>query len=123
MTTPGHFTQRPGFVVAITRAQSLLIVVGNPQTLAVDPMWREWLNFVHEKGGWRGKELDWNPEEPLAADGYDAGVRNQAEAEALEMIERIRARVLHNFEPFDSDDSDDEDSQADPREYAGREAY
>jgi helicase MOV-10 len=82
-------------------------------------MWREWLNFVHEKGGWRGREINWNPEDPLVAGGYDEGIRTQAEADAREMIQRIRAQYLHNFEPFDEEDDDDDDGQ-DVREYPGR---
>lgn len=83
-------------------------------------MWREWLNFVHQKGGWRGKELDWDPDEPLVDGGYDESTRSEAEAKAQEMIQRIRAQYLHNYEP--SEDDDESGSEQDPQEYPGRDA-
>ena len=81
-------------------------------------MWRGWLNFVHEKGGCRGRELDWDAAEPLADGGYDEQTRGRATAKVREMIERIKAQSLSNMEPFDDDDNSEED----PREYTGREA-
>lgn len=105
-------------LVAITRAQSLLIVVGNPQTLALDPMWRGWLDFVREKGGCCGRELDWGVNETFG-EGYDVQTRTRAEGEAREMIERMRAQHLSNLEPFEEDE---DGSELDPREYPGREA-
>ena len=44
--------------VAITRAQALLIVIGDPTVLAMDPLWRSFLNFVHNNGGWEGVVCD-----------------------------------------------------------------
>ncbi|GJE86466.1 RNA helicase [Phanerochaete sordida] len=119
--TLGFVADAKRFNVAITRARSLLIVVGNPRTLGLDPMWREWLNFVHQKGGWRGKELNWNPTDPVADGGYDERTRTEAEARAQEMIQRMRAQYLHNYEPLEEQDDDDEGA-VDPQEYAGREA-
>ncbi|KIP01837.1 hypothetical protein PHLGIDRAFT_112706 [Phlebiopsis gigantea 11061_1 CR5-6] len=122
--TLGFVADPKRFNVAITRAQSLLIVVGNPQTLALDPMWRGWLNFVREKGGCCGRELDWDAAEAItAAGGYDVERRVRAEADAQEMIERIRAQYLPNLAPFVEDGGESEEgSDADPREWPGREA-
>lgn len=117
--TLGFVADAKRFNVAITRARSLLIVVGNPRTLGLDPMWREWLNFVHQKGGCRGKELDWDPTDPVNEDAYDAETRTKAEAEAHEMIQRMRAQYLHNYEP--PEEEDEEESERDPREFPGRE--
>ena len=47
----------PGFNVAITRAQALLIVVGNPHVLAVDPHWRALLQHCVKHGAYRGEPL------------------------------------------------------------------
>ncbi|KAH9925152.1 P-loop containing nucleoside triphosphate hydrolase protein [Fomitopsis serialis] len=54
--------QRLGFVadpqrlnVAITRARALLIVIGDPDVLALDDVWREFMAYVKANGGWRGK--------------------------------------------------------------------
>ena len=93
-------------------------------------MWRGWLDFVREKGGCRGRELHWDAGEGGAAEGgYDAQTRTRAEAEAREMIERIRAQYLPNLAPFDEGEDSDSDSDsdsnsdwADPREWPAREA-
>ncbi|XP_043932875.1 helicase MOV-10 isoform X2 [Protopterus annectens] len=42
------------FNVAMTRAKSLLIVVGNPVILSKDPIWMKFINYCSEKGGWTG---------------------------------------------------------------------
>ncbi|DBA05017.1 TPA: hypothetical protein N0F65_000705 [Lagenidium giganteum] len=42
------------FNVAITRAQSLLIIVGNPFVLQEDPNWNEFLRHCRAHGAWRG---------------------------------------------------------------------
>lgn len=46
------------FNVAITRAKSLLILVGNPLILGQDPYWSQFLNYCYESGGSRGFHLD-----------------------------------------------------------------
>ena len=45
------------FNVAITRAHALLIVVGNPSTLASDYHWRELLKLCVARGAYRGAPL------------------------------------------------------------------
>ncbi|EKM56518.1 uncharacterized protein PHACADRAFT_160043 [Phanerochaete carnosa HHB-10118-sp] len=116
--TLGFVADPKRFNVAITRARSLLVVVGNPRTLSMDPMWREWLNFVHQKGGWRGKEPDWDTAEPVLDGGYGERIRTEAEARAEEMIQRIRAQYLHSYEQ--PEEGSDDDSEQDPQEYWGR---
>jgi helicase MOV-10 len=99
----------------MTRAQALLIVVGNPVVLSLDPLWRSFLNFVHGKGGWRGIGITWNPQEEvnIMDAGYDAKYRAQAEAQLEDTLTRLRAIVSQNLEQFDLDidlgsDGDDE---------------
>ena len=38
------------FNVAITRAQALMVVIGNPYLLSMDKWWKELLKYVLEKG-------------------------------------------------------------------------
>jgi len=38
----------------MTRAQALLIVIGDPNVLSLDPLWRGFLNYIFNSGGWRG---------------------------------------------------------------------
>jgi helicase MOV-10 len=73
--------------VAVTRAKALLIIVGDPLVLGLDPVWREYLNSIHAGGGWRGRRIPWDPREPVNPDGgYDAYLRVCAvrDADALE---------------------------------------
>ncbi|KAG9001266.1 hypothetical protein FRB93_012193 [Tulasnella sp. JGI-2019a] len=46
--------------VAITRAKSLLIIVGDPIVLSLDPLWRKLLNYIHLNGGWTGRSPNWD---------------------------------------------------------------
>ena len=88
-------------------------------------MWRAWLNYVYTKGGWRGKEIRWDPEEPVASQGYDEKTRNEAEAKTREMIERIRSQIMSNdsWALWEDADSDDDENPNTVQEYRGRESY
>jgi len=53
------FLQNPKrFNVAITRAQALLIVVGNPQVLASDPCWGALLVHCQRNNAYIGPKLE-----------------------------------------------------------------
>lgn len=102
--------------VALTRAQALLIVIGNPVVLSLDPLWRAFLNFVYMKGGWKGKNIDWNPEEPILPTGehvYGLERKSKEEGEMEETIAQLRALILQKHGEdgweIDLDDDDDED--------------
>lgn len=43
--------------VALTRARSLLIIVGNPQLLSIDPYWRSVFNYCLNLGSYVGCEI------------------------------------------------------------------
>lgn len=43
------------FNVAVTRAKALLIVVGNPEVLILDPHWRALIKFIIDNGGYTGE--------------------------------------------------------------------
>jgi helicase MOV-10 len=58
-------------LVAITRAQALLIVIGDPEVLGKDELWRTFLNYAYICGGWRGKTLTWKPKEDVHVPGYE----------------------------------------------------
>jgi len=42
------------FNVAVTRARSLLIIVGNPHLLECDPNWKALVDFTQKLGSYRG---------------------------------------------------------------------
>ncbi|KAJ3929858.1 MAG: RNA helicase [Lentinula lateritia] len=105
------------FNVAITRAQALLIVIGNPMVLSLDPLWRAFLNYVYRGGGWRGKTISWDPAgavDPFSEQGYDGETRQRAAGEAEETIARLKALItrkngeIEDGFQFELDDSDEE---------------
>ena len=76
--------------VAVTRAKALLIIVGDPLVLGLDPLWRAYLNDVHAGGGWRGRAIPWDPLEPVNPDGgYDAALRVLALGDADALAQRL----------------------------------
>jgi hypothetical protein len=48
--------------VAITRAQALLVIVGDPTVLGLDLLWRRFLYSIYQSGGWKGAPFPWDPE-------------------------------------------------------------
>jgi AAA domain len=54
----GVFGQPKRSNVAMTRAENLLIVVGNPSVMAEDHVWRQWLWFCLRNGLWYGARGD-----------------------------------------------------------------
>ena len=58
-------------LVAITRAQSLLIVVGDPEVLGKDPLWRNFLDYIRLRKGATGKEPSWKASAAVLVPGYE----------------------------------------------------
>jgi helicase MOV-10 len=111
----GFVANKSRMNVALTRAQALLIVIGNPVVLSLDPLWRGFLNFVHKRGGWKGKNIDWNPQEPVLPSGENEyGLRRKLEEEGQmeETIATLRALILerHGDDGLDIDFEEDEDA-------------
>ncbi|KAF9003306.1 P-loop containing nucleoside triphosphate hydrolase protein [Cyathus striatus] len=111
----GFVANERRFNVAITRAQAMLIVVGNPIVLSLDPLWRAFMNFIYRRGGWRGKQIDWDPEEPVDPDAnFDAERRRKAEQNMDEHMLRIQSMIMqkHEDSDFEIDFGDDDDDEA-----------
>lgn len=51
--------------MAITRAQSLLILVGDPEALGRDNFWRTFLNYITLNNGSTGKLPRWECTDPV----------------------------------------------------------
>jgi hypothetical protein len=64
----GLFQQPMRMNVALTRAENVFIVIGNPHLMVRDPLWRHWLAFCFRNGLWYGESL--NPREIYLLDGY-----------------------------------------------------
>lgn len=54
----GVFQQMKRTNVAMTRAEHLFIVVGNPNLMVQDPIWRQWLWFCLRNGFWYGEQIE-----------------------------------------------------------------
>ncbi|KAG9000495.1 hypothetical protein FRB93_012700 [Tulasnella sp. JGI-2019a] len=121
--TLGFVSHPRRFNVAITRAQALVIVVGDPDVLGLDPLWRRFLNYIYLEGGWIGRRIAWDaheiddrgpmgPSERATVAGEEAGTdygaqrRNEMETEMDELVGRVRAMVLSQV-PADEDDAED----------------
>jgi hypothetical protein len=64
-------------LVAITRAQALLIVIGDPEVLGKDELWRTFLNYIMSCGGWTGKTPSWRQKDEVRVPKYSVIPREQ----------------------------------------------
>ncbi|KAJ6469382.1 P-loop containing nucleoside triphosphate hydrolase protein [Mycena sanguinolenta] len=103
--TLGFVANPRRFNVAVTRAQALLVVVGDPDVLSLDPLWRAFLNYVYLGGGWTGGEISWDPHSPVSeAGGYDVITRVAAEADMNAFTRRMEALTIAGVDAVDGDD-------------------
>jgi len=80
--------------VAITRAKALLIVIGDPRVLSLDPLWRGFLNYIYNLRAWRGKPIpDWDTTASTEDTEYDVQKRRQAQVDHEGLIARIAGAV------------------------------
>ncbi|KAG8912264.1 hypothetical protein FRC01_005187, partial [Tulasnella sp. 417] len=113
--TPGFVANPRRLNVAITRAQAGLFIVGNPNVLALDPLWRALLNYIRLNKGYSGPALDprWDANEEIDLNVPDRYVRQRQQEHAanMEALERrIKGTVLRQ-QGLEAEDrySDEED--------------
>ncbi|KAI1789433.1 P-loop containing nucleoside triphosphate hydrolase protein [Ganoderma leucocontextum] len=82
----GFLSNARRFNVAMTRAQALLIVVGDAAILSVDPLWRGFMNYVHTNNGWRGDAPTWNVDAPVVEDADYADELREAIAADMNAV-------------------------------------
>jgi len=58
-------------LVAISRAQSLLIVIGDPEVLRKYEHWHTFLKYIKTRKGWTGKMHDLGPDEAAPPPGCE----------------------------------------------------
>ncbi|KAJ3568894.1 hypothetical protein NP233_g5410 [Leucocoprinus birnbaumii] len=97
--TLGFVASPRRFNVSVTRAKALLIVVGDPDVLGLDPLWRSFLNYVHNNGGWKGPDIPWDPSEPVdEAGGYDVAARNTATLDMNDFTRRMENLTIEGVD-------------------------
>lgn len=101
-------------LVAVTRAQALLIVIGDPAVLSLDPLWRSFLNYIHLNGGWTGPRITWDPRAPVEeTGGYDRALRNAALGEMNDFTRRMESLTLAGVVSAATDEADADDVNVD----------
>ncbi|PVF97087.1 P-loop containing nucleoside triphosphate hydrolase protein [Serendipita vermifera] len=106
--TLGFVAHPRRFNVAITRAQALLVVIGDPRVLSLDPLWRSFLNYIFNSGGWTGGlKPDWDTKGDT--DGVDLvqARRTRITQEEEELMQRITQTVEKHVAAEDLDDLGD----------------
>lgn len=101
------FLTQPLFIVAVTRAQALLIVIGDPEVLSLDPLWRSFLNYIYVNKGWKGPPPTWDTSVPVSEQGnYDQSIREAGLADMNDFTRRMESLTLAGIESGDDDDAD-----------------
>lgn len=92
---PSMFINWHATIVSITRAKALLIVIGDPQVLGLDPLWRSFLNYIYDNNGWKGSDIPWDPTEAVnEAGGYDTIIRDDALLDMNDFTRRMESLAL-----------------------------
>ena len=84
--------------MAITRAQALLIVVGDPEVLGKDELWRTFLNYVFRRRGSTGRAFSWDPVAEVLVPGYEVIPRAE-EVVFGESYINGRSENIYRFSP------------------------
>ncbi|KAG5651196.1 hypothetical protein H0H81_009525 [Sphagnurus paluster] len=93
--TLGFVASPRRFNVAVTRAQALLIIIGDPTVLSLDPLWRSFLNYIHKNKGWTGAPITWDPNAPVdEAGGYDTQIRQAAQLDMNDFTRQMEDMTL-----------------------------
>ncbi|KAI0044323.1 P-loop containing nucleoside triphosphate hydrolase protein [Auriscalpium vulgare] len=90
----GFVNDRKRINVAFTRAQAMLIVIGDPEALGGHPIWRTFINYVASHGGATAKQPDWNLTTKVPVPGYVEIRVDERSRVGDEYIDKRSATVL-----------------------------
>ena len=63
--------------------------------LSLDPLWRSFLNYIYNNGGWTGPDITWDPQAPVdEAGGYDKVVRDSVKLDMNEFARRMESLTM-----------------------------
>ncbi|OSD02639.1 P-loop containing nucleoside triphosphate hydrolase protein [Trametes coccinea BRFM310] len=88
--TLGFVSNPRRFNVGVTRAQALLVVIGDASVLSIDPLWRAFMNYIHSNGGWRGSAPTWDT---TAAVNMGANYAEEMREAAAADMDALMARL------------------------------
>lgn len=77
--------------VAVTRAQALLIVVGDPETLGCDALFRSFINYVYNAGGYKGVAPSWDTKREVVED--PGALIEERRDEAMNELEALVSKL------------------------------
>jgi helicase MOV-10 len=87
---------------------ALLIVVGNPEVLSLDPMWRSFLNYIRRNNGCIGAEISWDYNEDVDVAGdYAGGYINARIDDMNALTARLQERALAKASGGNGESDDD----------------
>ena len=84
-------------LVAITRAQALLIVIGDPEVLVKYEHWRTFLQYIKSHKGWMGKMHNWESEMDFLP-GYEIISRKGSVVYGEEFIDGKSEKIYRTIE-------------------------
>ena len=86
----------------------MLIVIGNPEVLSLDPMWRSFLNYIRRNNGCIGAEISWNYHQDVDVTGDYAGGYINARIDDMNALTiRLQERTLARASVGDGESDDD----------------
>ena len=85
-------------LVAISRAQTLLIVIGDPEVLGKYEHWRTFLKYIKSRKGWTGKMHDFGSEEVPPPPGYEIVPRKGGVVFGEEFIDGKSEKIYRSTE-------------------------
>lgn len=89
---------------------ALLLVVGNPEVLSLDPMWRSFLNYVRSNNGCTGAEISWDYDQEVDVAGdYAGGYINARIDDMNALMIRLQERALAGASAGGGEVDDDDD--------------